>query len=86
MVNIKILINKYSINVQIKIKVIKKSFKEEKKMTENKTFSLDRETVDFLDDFKKRFGINKSKLIKNLLKYYKNNQKELFRILIGDEL
>lgn len=55
-------------------------------MTENKTFSLDRETVDFLDDFKKRFGINKSKLIKNLLKYYKNNQKELFRILTGDEL
>ena len=54
-------------------------------MTEIKTFSLDRETVDFLDDFKEKFGVNKSTLIKNLLKYYKNNQKGLFKLLTGDQ-
>ncbi len=53
-------------------------------MTENKTFSLDRETADFLEEFKRDFGINKSTLIRKLLKHYKNDQKALFKLLSGD--
>jgi len=54
-------------------------------MTETKTFSLDRETVDFLEDFKNKFGIAKSMLIRKLLKYYKDNQESLFELLKGEQ-
>ncbi|MFW9971149.1 MAG: hypothetical protein ACFFDF_13220 [Candidatus Odinarchaeota archaeon] len=46
-----------------------------------RAFTLDIETIDFLDDLNKKYKISRSAIIRTLLKYYINNENELIQII-----
>lgn len=49
-----------------------------------KSFTIDDETAEILKEFKEKYKIPKSTLIRTLVKYFKNNQEELYKLLIGE--
>ncbi|MFW9972329.1 MAG: hypothetical protein ACFFDF_19240 [Candidatus Odinarchaeota archaeon] len=48
------------------------------------TFSLDKETRNFLEEQKWQLKLPKSKIIRNMLQYFKDNPEELKKIKSGD--
>lgn len=56
-----------------------------KKAYVRQSFTADSEVIDFLENFKEKYKIPKSIIIRDLIKFYKNKPKKLLQILTGNE-
>lgn len=48
------------------------------------TFTLDEDLLNFLNEFKQKYKVSKSVIIRTVLEPYRNEEEKLFKRLIGD--